>query len=142
MKNYFLTIDTETTQDQLVADFAATITDKKGRIVNQCAILVKDIYTNADEHPLFHDSGDVASIWSKASLPARYARYDRMVEGGSRMIASVGAVNRWLDKAASTYRPVLTAYNLAFDAHKCANTGIDLTMFDPVSYTHLTLPTN
>ena len=128
MKNYFLTIDTETTQDQLVADFGATVTDKKGEIVAQCAVMVSGIYTDSDNHPLFHQ-GD-AGLWGATGLPRRYDRYNRMIEGGQRMIASVGAINRWLDKARSQYNPILTAYNLAFDLDKCNNTGIDLTGFD------------
>ena len=46
------------------------------------------------------------------------------------MIASVGAINRWLDKVKATYSPYLTAYNLAFDQDKCGNTGIDLAQFE------------
>ena len=129
MKNYFLTIDTETTQDGLVADFAATITDKKGVIVNQCAVLVAGIYTDQQNHPLFHQHGDAGDLWSLAGLPKRYDRYERMVQSGARMIASVGAIQRWLDKALAQYNPILTAYNLSFDLGKCQNTGIDLTGF-------------
>lgn len=129
MKNYFCIIDTETTQDGLVADFAAVIVDKNGSIVNQCAVMVDGVFTDMENHPLFHDHGDAGSIWSKAGLPKRYDRYNRMVENGSRMIASVAAVNRWIDKAIATYNPIVTAYNFAFDREKCANTGIDLTGF-------------
>lgn len=129
MKNYFLTIDTETTQDALVADFAAVITDKKGNIISQCAVLVESIYTDSDAHPLFHMHGDSGDLWSKAGLPKRYDRYQRMIDSGSRMVASVAAINRWLDKALTQYNPILTAYNLAFDLDKCKNTGIDLTGF-------------
>jgi hypothetical protein len=128
-KNHFLIVDTETTQDSLVADFAAVIVDKHGNIVTQCAILVNGIFTDMEQHPLFHSFGDSNDIWSKAGLPARYARYNKMVEAGSRMVATPAAINRWLDKAAAQYAPILTAYNLAFDREKCGNTGIDLTQF-------------
>ena len=130
MKNYFLIIDTETTQDNLVADFGAIVVDKKGRIVTQCGVLTSGIYTDSDQHPLFHIFGDAGDLWSKAGLPARYDRYNRMVENGARMIASVPAIQRWLDKVKATYDPVLTAYNLAFDLDKCQNTGLDLNAFD------------
>ncbi len=46
------------------------------------------------------------------------------------MVASVAAINSLLAKIMARYNPVLTAYNLAFDTGKCANTGIDLTFFD------------
>jgi len=128
MKNYFCIIDTETTQDSLVADFAAVIVDKNGRIVSQCAVMVDGVFTDMENHPLFcnEDAGD---LWNKASVGRRVDRYNRMIENGSRMIASVAAVNRWIDKAIATYDPIVTAYNFSFDREKCANTGIDLTGF-------------
>ena len=46
------------------------------------------------------------------------------------MIASVAGINSWLAKAKAQYNPILTAYNLPFDLGKCANTNIDLTLFD------------
>lgn len=52
-----------------------------------------------------------------------------MLNAGSRMLASVTAINRWLEKAAAKYSPELFAYNLAFDVAKCGNTGIDLNIF-------------
>lgn len=128
-KDYFLTIDTETTQDELVADFAAVITDKKGKIYAQCAVLVNGVFTEMEQHPLFHIYGDAGDLWSKKGLPKRYDRYNKMVAGGSRMICSVAAINVWLAKAKAQYNPYLTAYNLAFDLGKCQNTGIDLTDF-------------
>lgn len=130
-KNYFIVVDTESTQTNLVADFAAVICDKHGKIYSQCAVLLDGIFNNPTEHPLFFDpSAPSTGLWSNASKDRRYASYKRMVEGGSRMIATVAAINRWLDKAASQYNPVLTAYNLPFDVDKCSKTGIDLTSFD------------
>ena len=128
MKDYVITIDCETSLDSMVADFAAVVSDRKGNIVNQCAVLVAGVYDDREMHPLFYDAyaGD---LWGKNNLPVRYAKYDAMLESGARMIASPSAINRWLDRAATTFNPVLTAYNLAFDLGKCANTGIDLTMF-------------
>lgn len=129
-KQYFLTIDTETTQDQLVADFAAVITDRDGNILNQCAILVDGIFTDYEKHPLFFDStAPPDALWSKSGADRRYAVYQNMVNSGQRMVASVNAVNGWLNKAILAYNPALTAYNLAFDRDKCIKTGIDLTGF-------------
>lgn len=130
MKTHFLLIDCETTQDSLVADFAAIVCDKRGKVLTQCAVLINGVYTDPTKHPLFFTSDAKASIWSKAGQDRRYATYHAMLKSGSRMLASVNAVNIWLGKAAASYRPILTAYNLAFDLHKCANTGIDLTFFD------------
>lgn len=53
-----------------------------------------------------------------------------MLEGGTRMLASVAAVNRWVDKIKAEFDPYLTAYNLAFDQDKCTKTGIDIAQFD------------
>lgn len=128
-KQFFLIIDTETTQSDMVADFGAIVCDRKGRIYAQAAILVRDFFTDPDRHPLFHYSGQTDPIWGKANLPKRYASYQAQLENGSRALASVNAVNIWLNKALQTYNPTLTAYNIAFDAGKCANSGIDLTGF-------------
>lgn len=127
-KDYFLVVDTETTQDNLVADFGAIVCDRKGNIVKQCAVLTHGIYNNEQDHPLFFTS-DPDGIWSKKGKDKRYNNYAKMLEGGTRMLASVGAVNRWLDKAKEQYDPYLTAYNLAFDKDKCSKTGIDLAQF-------------
>lgn len=127
-KKYFLIVDTETTDTQMVADFGAVVCDKQGNIVASCGILVADFYLDRDKHPLF-TNGNNDKLWGKKSLGRRYATYDRMVKDGSRMIATVPAINRWLAKVAVTYRPVLTAYNLAFDLDKCSRSGIDLSIF-------------
>jgi hypothetical protein len=127
-KSYFVLIDTETTQDQLVADFGAIIVDRKGNIVNQCAVLVGGVFTDPVNHPLFFTS-DPDGVWSEQGQKKRYENYHRMLDSGSRMIAGVSAINNWLAKASATYQPILTAYNLPFDLHKCGNTGIDLTLF-------------
>ena len=129
-KDYFFLHDTETTQDSMVADFAGVICDRQGKIYTQIAVLVKDIFDDRENHPLFHIYGDAGDLWSKAGLPARYDRYNRMIDAGIRMVASVSAINSWLAKAKAQYNPILTAYNLAFDVGKCENTAIDLTIFD------------
>ena len=128
-KDYFLLIDTETTQDDMVADFGALVVDKKGNIATECAVLVREIFNDKENHPLFFTK-DADPLWGKAGLPKRYEKYNNMLNGGNRMLASVAAVNRWLDKVKAKYNPILTAYNLSFDMGKCINTGIDLAQFD------------
>ncbi len=129
-KEYLATIDTETTQDHKVADFACVISDRQGRIHAQCAVLVDGIFTDSEKHPLFFDkSAPRDALWSKKNADRRYAKYSKMVADGSRMVASVAAINRWLESAVGKYDPILTAYNLAFDAGKMSNTGIDHTIF-------------
>ena len=131
MKNYFLTIDTETTQDDMVADFAATISDKQGNVLNSCAVLVDGIFTDAENHPLFFDSSLPSSaLWSRSGADRRYKIYNDMVKNGTRMVASVNGVNAWLAKASAVYNPILTAYNLPFDLGKCKTTGIILNDFN------------
>ena len=128
--DYFLIVDTETTQDNLVADFGAVVVNKKGEILTECKVLTFGIYNNEAMHPLFHmGENDQINLWAKANLKNRYANYNRMLESGMRMLAGVSAINRWLEKVKQTYNPYLTAYNLPFDLGKCKNTGIDLTIF-------------
>ena len=129
-KAFYLIIDTETTMTEKVADFGAVVVDRKGQIYTQAAILVDGIYTDYQNHPLFHNFDRADTLWGKATLEKRYSRYNDMVTNGQRMLASVAAINRWLAKVNAKYSPTLTAYNLAFDVDKCRKTGIDLEMFD------------
>ena len=124
-KQHFLVADTETSITDKVVDFAAVVCDRHGNIVNQCAVLVQSVF-GVDQ--LFYNK-DSAGIWAQASISRRMDNYALMLENGSRMLASIHAINRWLDKVNTKYSPELTAYNLAFDKSKCANTGIDLSMF-------------
>lgn len=126
-KQFFLIIDTETTIDNTVADFAAVIVDLKGNIHKEMAVLINGHF---DSKELFYDEKSKESIWTKKGLEKRRNNYTNMLNNGQRMIASVNAINRWLDKAKSQFDPELTAYNLPFDLDKCQNTGIDLSMFD------------
>lgn len=125
MKNYYIIVDTETTITDKVVDFGAVVCDTKGNIVAQCAVIVSGIFGVDD---LFYDTKS-SGIWSRNSIDRRMANYNNMVDNGSRIMASVTAINRWLDKVCAKYNPTLTAYNLAFDTAKCQNTGIDLNMF-------------
>jgi hypothetical protein len=125
-KQYFAILDTETTINDTVADFAIVICDRHGNIYNQCAVLVHGHY---DSMELFHDK-NTNDIWGYAGLQKRKAQYSAMLDSGVRMLASVNAINKWINQAIGKYNPTLTAYNLAFDIAKCANTGIDLTGFN------------
>lgn len=124
-KQYFAILDTETTIQDTVADIGIVIVDRKGNVVNQMAVLVAGHYGTFE---LFHDK-NANDIWGYAGLNRRKAAYSNMLESGSRMMASVSAVNAWISKAIAVYDPELTAYNLAFDVSKCGNTGIDLNGF-------------
>jgi len=125
-KQYFAILDTETTMANTVADFAIIIVDREGKIYNQCAVLVAEHYGNFE---LFHDKAN-NDIWGYAGLEKRKANYITMLDNGSRMLASVNAINKWIQQAIGKYNPSLTAYNLAFDKDKCNNTGIDLSGFN------------
>ena len=128
-KDFYVIIDTETTQNSLVADFGAVVADRQGRVLETFAVMVDGVYTDKDESPLFHIFGDSGDLWSKKGLPKRYQAYDKMLENGSRTLARVPAINRWLERINAQYKPYITAYNFPFDRSKCQNTGIDLTIF-------------
>lgn len=125
-KQFFCIVDTETTMQSTVADFGAIIVDRKGEIYKQCAVLVKGEF---DAKDLFYDNSDKAGHWSYDNMIKKRARYVEMLNSGVRMLASVNAINKWLDQAIGQYNPMLTAYNLAFDVDKCGNTGINLEGF-------------
>jgi hypothetical protein len=110
-KQYFCILDTETTINDTVADFAMVICDREGRIYNQCAVLVAGHYNTME---LFHDK-KANDIWGYEGLNKRKSGYIAMLDNGIRMIASVNAINKWINQAIGKYNPSLTAYNLAFD---------------------------
>jgi hypothetical protein len=124
-RQYFAVLDTETTLNDTVMDFAIVVCDRHGKIYNSCSVLVREFY---DPMTLFHDKNNTG-FWSNANLERRRANYQNMLDSGTRMLASVTAINNWINKCIGTYDPILTAYNLAFDANKCANSGIVLDSF-------------
>lgn len=124
-KQYFALVDTETTIDNQAADFACIIVDRTGTIHKQCAVILRDVFENQE---LFYIPGS-KSEWSLDYAKQKRVQYNAMLNSGVRVMASVAAVNTWIAKAIGEYNPVLTAYNLAFDADKCRNTEIDLTGF-------------
>jgi hypothetical protein len=129
-KKHFLIVDTETTQDGKVADLGVVVCDKQGNIAYEGGFMVAEVFCDREKHPLFHVFGDANDVFSKASLPGRYRRYEEMLKDGRRMLASKAAINSLLTKINLRYKPVLTAYNLGFDTGKMANTGLDLTHFE------------
>jgi hypothetical protein len=124
-KQFFAILDTETTINNTVADFAIIIVDREGKIYNQCAVLVAGHYGT---HELFHDKA-ANDIWGYAGLEKRKTAYVNMLDNGLRMVASIAAINRWINQAVGKYNPQLTAYNLSFDKLACLNTDIDLSGF-------------
>lgn len=124
-KQFFAIVDTETTINDTVADIGIVLCDREGIIHAQMGVLVANHFGAME---LFHDK-KANDIWGYAGLQKRQSNYEQMLNSGSRMIASVGAINRWINQAIGKFNPELTAYNLSFDKSKCANTGIDLTGF-------------
>jgi len=124
-KQYFMIVDTESTINNLVADFAAIIVDSKGIIHNECAILVKGIF---DQYDLFHNT-DLEGIWTRRNLESRVTAYTEKLKTGKRLFTTVDKINAWLEKANTKYAPTLTAYNLAYDANLCDGSKINLAQF-------------
>ncbi len=106
--------------------------DRKGNIQTQCGVLVNGVF---GIDALFYINGEKEkSLWSKQGKDRRFDKYNAMLENGTRMLASVNAINNWLNRVAGKYNPILTAYNLPFDLDKCQKTGIDLTMMWRVAF--------
>jgi hypothetical protein len=124
-KQYFAVLDSETTIKDTIADLAIVICDREGRIYNQMAVMVAGHY---GVHELFHDK-NANDLWGYAGLEKRKKMYEEYLQSGKRMLASVNAINKWIQQAIGKYNPELTAFNLAFDANKCKNTEIDISGF-------------
>ena len=122
-KEFYAIVDTETTINDHVFDIAFIIVDRKGEIHKKMAIIVND-FINEN---LFYDNNN--GQWSKDIAIKKRAEYEKMIADGRRMVASVNAINRWIDRAITEYSPILTAYNVAFDSDKCQKSGIDLSGF-------------
>lgn len=131
-KQFFAIVDTETTIESTVADLGIIICDRQGNIHNQMAVLVKGHF---DSKELFYDRNSL-ELWGIHTLKARREKYTRMLNEGSRMLASVAAINKWIALAVGKYNPTMTAYNLAFDKEKCRNTEIDLPFTDSFCLWH------
>jgi hypothetical protein len=125
-KAWYLLVDTETTLSGRVVDFGAIIVDRNGEIHKRIAVLIKGIF-GVEE--LFFDVNSKDEIWTKRGLEKRNQNYVEHLNNGTRMLASVSAINKWLMQAMITYSPSVTAFNLAFDKDKCQKTGIDLSIF-------------
>lgn len=127
-KQFFAVCDTETTINDNVADFGFAIFDRNGNMFEHCAVLVADFRNEQ----LFHDPRLVdSSLWARNNLETRNENYQKMLEQGTRTLASVNAINKFLDRTLAKYGEniSLTAYNLPFDAAKCKNSKINLAQF-------------
>lgn len=122
----FLIVDTESTMESTAADFAAVVVDRKGNIESHFAALVLGEY---DKKELFHNQ-DKKGTWAGSRLAARRAAYDDMLNDGSRVLMTPGAINARLVQMLVDFRPELTAYNLEFDMRISRATGINLTIFE------------
>ena len=123
MQNYII-VDTETTCENTVADFAAVVCDAKGKILDSFAVLVLGEFDRVD---LFYLNQ--GKQWSRAAAEHKRERYNQMIDAGDRVLASRDYISRRLQEIAKRFNPILTAYNLAFDVDKCRNTAINLDMF-------------
>ena len=126
-KHYYLIVDTETTQKNTVADFGAVITTRSGAIIEQFGVLLDGHFGSIDLFADYRAPAD--SLWSTQAAHRREKDYRKMVKRGSRSIASPAHVQLFLARILGQYNPVVTAYNLSFDFGKCANTGIDIGIF-------------
>lgn len=124
-KEYFIIIDTETTNDNQVFDFGAVVVDRQGNIHHSLAVIIRE---NIGKELFSDPTGK--SFWSKDYATQKKNNYMDMLDKGNRVMASVNGINRWLEKVNAKYNPKMTAYNVAFDQGKCLNTGIDLTIFN------------
>lgn len=126
-KQYYAVLDCETSIKNTVADLAVLIVDRHGKIFHQMAVLVHGHY---DKFPLFYNNdASLDPLWTSTGEKQRRAAYDLMLSEGTRTLASVNAINKWIHQAIAIYDPILTAYNLPFDLDKCKNTKIDLLSF-------------
>ena len=120
-KKYTLIIDTETSMNQHVIDFAAVLVDNKGNVKTQCAVLVSDFFRKEE---LFYNR-DIG-VFGRKNLNKRMKAYENMLKTDVRLLRSAKSIQNWLDMLNEHYQPSITAYNLRFDMDMCENSGIVL----------------
>lgn len=121
-KQYFLVVDTETTVQGKVADFAAVLIDRQGREYARLAVLIEGQYGS---HELFHDIRASEEIWTLKGLKKRHIAYKSMLNDGSRMMSSVSGVNNWIHQIQEQYKNVIfCAYFANFDIRAMKATGL------------------
>jgi len=129
-KQYFFIVDTETTMAETVADFGGIIVDRNGKIFKDIKVLVSGEF---GKKKLFYNKDSPDSIWTLAGLKRRNENYRNMLNSGDRMLATVNAINKWIDSAKAAYpNLIFTAYNAEFDLRMCRNTGINIDGFSDI----------
>jgi hypothetical protein len=129
MQNVFLIVDCESTMSGKCADFSGVVVNSSGEILHECSVLTELFLTEQ----LYHNK-DITGLWSVNRLQERTSAYQQKLEEGTRQLASVGAINRWLEKVANTYSGkrftlYATAYNISYDLGCLDKTGIRLDSF-------------
>lgn len=127
-KTFFAIIDTETTKDKKVVDFAIVVTDRHGNVYFTFSAMVKELYFDRANHPLFYT--DENAFWAERNLPRRYRNYDRMIESGQRIVATIPAINRVIAEVVAKYNPIFTAYNWNYDFGVMNNTNIHTSIME------------
>lgn len=126
-KKKWLLVDVETCINSRVYDFSAVIVEfNKGfsnyKILHNISVIVEE----NSKTELFHDVNNAQNFFAKRNLSKRHEFYNEQLENGNMKIASVYAVNSWLERAYAAYGDdiTLTAYNIAFDKKACSQSGI------------------
>ena len=102
-KHYYLIVDTETTQQNTVADFGAVVVDRSGKIHEQFGVL---LHGHFGTMPLFSSSSLPAEeFFSTQMVHRRRKHYDEMLENGQRSLCSPQLVNLFsLELSGNTIR--------------------------------------
>ena len=67
----------------------------KGEIHSQCAVMVADFFRRGI--PVY--DRNASGLWAQSSVAKREAGYRAMLDSGARIMASVNAINRWLERS-------------------------------------------
>lgn len=106
-KNYYLTIDTETTnslEDALIYDIGGAIHDKKGNILEQFSFVISDIF--------IHNKDLMQSAYYKEKIP----RYYEQIENGTRTVTTFFKARKHIINLMKRYNvTAVVAYNARFD---------------------------
>ena len=118
-KNYYLTIDTETTNgldNPLVYDIGGAIHDKQGKIYETFSFVIREVYEEMPEL--------MATAYYADKLP----EYESDLETGHRILVNYNEARKHIQYLAELYNiTAILAYNMRFDYRATATTQRYLT---------------
>ena len=118
-KNYYLTIDTETTNsmiDPIVYDIGGCIHDKKGNVYKKFSFIIYEVFC------------EMKDLMQSAYYAEKIPKYEEEIKNGKRKIVKYSTAKKFIEKLCKQYKvKAIIAHNARFDYRSTATTQRYLT---------------